>query len=137
MQFNESALKEFLVVFFVLLSLMFIEIGLKKLYFLVFNKHTKVNHFSWGKYFYFITVPFLASFYFFSKFTSGFLVLFFSFLILGTFAEWLVGFVYNKVTGQRLWTYHKYHIGHYTSLLSMPIWGLAGVLFWFFIRIFI
>lgn len=51
--------------------------------------------------------------------------------IVGSVAEGFVGFVYDKVLNKRLWTYNRLSIKGYTSLLSIPIWGIAGILFWF------
>jgi len=60
-----------------------------------------------------------------------------SFALVGTFLEWLIGFFYHKIVGQKLWTYHRYSLSGYTSLLSIPLWGLAGALFWLLAKIFI
>jgi len=54
----------------------------------------------------------------------------------GTALEWLVGFSFHMVMGQRLWTYYKYNINTYTSLLSIPLWGIAGVFFYLLVKYF-
>lgn len=51
-------------------------------------------------------------------------------MIVGTIFELLLGFVYEKVLNQKLWKYNQFSIKGYTSLLSIPLWGIAGVVFW-------
>lgn len=63
------------------------------------------------------------------------LVLFLIFAVIGTALEWLAGFVYQRVIGKRLWTYHRYRIGPYTSWQSAPMWGMGAVLFWLVVKI--
>jgi len=50
--------------------------------------------------------------------------------LFGFFAEYGFGFLYEKVLNSKLWTYHRLSVGGYTSLLSIPVWGAAGVIFW-------
>lgn len=59
------------------------------------------------------------------------------FALVGTFLEWIIGFMYRQIVGEKLWSYHRYAIAEYTSFLSIPIWGLAGVLFWVLAQMFI
>jgi uncharacterized membrane protein len=57
-------------------------------------------------------------------------MVFLFFAVIGTFMEWLIGFAYENVVGKILWTYDKFNINGYTSYLSIPLWGIAGVVFW-------
>jgi len=57
------------------------------------------------------------------------------FALLGPLLEWCIGFSYQNIVGQKLWTYHRYAIAGNTSLLAIPFWGLAGVLFYYLARI--
>jgi len=72
-----------------------------------------------------------------TKFGYSPLFVFALFAFWGTLLEGLVGFSYHMIVGQRLWTYHRYGIYGYTSLLSVPIWGLLGILMWFLARVFV
>lgn len=47
----------------------------------------------------------------------------------GLVIEYIVGFTYEKVFNERMWTYHIYGIDGYTSYLSPPAWGVVGVIF--------
>jgi len=52
-------------------------------------------------------------------------------IFVGFVLEYILGFTYHKVLNRRLWTYGRLSIGGYTSLLTLPMWGVAGVIFWF------
>lgn len=64
-------------------------------------------------------------------------IVFAAFSISGMVIEGLIGFAYHQILGHRLWTYHRLDLSGYTSLLSVPLWGMAGVLFWLLARIFV
>jgi hypothetical protein len=54
----------------------------------------------------------------------------------GFVMEYIIGLAYHKTLGRRLWYYQRYALsGGYTSWLTLPIWGIAGALFWFLIEI--
>lgn len=55
--------------------------------------------------------------------------------LFGTILEWLVGWWFHSIMGTRLWTYHRYDITRYTSFLSIPIWGIAGVFLSLIVRV--
>lgn len=78
-----------------------------------------------------IIVPFLFVIYLIIFVNIKILYLFIYSAIIGFIAEGFVGFVYDKVLNKRLWTYNRFHIKGYTSFLSIPLWGIAGVAFWF------
>ncbi len=48
--------------------------------------------------------------------------------ILGTLLELFAGWWSHAILGKKLWTYHQYKITTYTSFLSVPMWGVCGVL---------
>lgn len=52
-------------------------------------------------------------------------------MLVGALFELVMGFLYHRILGHRLWTYHRHSIGGYTSWLAVPMWGIAGVVFWF------
>lgn len=107
-----------------------LELILSKLYYKLTGKSYKKNHFSFLSYIMFLFFPAFA--FFFVAHSLGYSVIK-VFIILGaagTILEWLLGFSYHKIVGQRLWTYHRYTIGGYSSLLSFPLWGFLGLLLW-------
>ena len=55
--------------------------------------------------------------------------------LLGFVLEYILGLVYHKTLNSRLWTYHRLSMQGYTSLLSIPVWGIAGVIFFFIFKI--
>ena len=128
---NIVALNRFLIFFALVIG----GFGLELIFLKVFS-HKKA-HFTLGKYVYFLTLPiFIVTLYTFDS-KLNFWEIFVGFAILGTLAEGLIGFFYHKIVGQRLWTYHRFSIIGYTSLLSIPLWGLAGLIFHLFFQIFL
>ncbi len=133
----EYSLKLFLIFLLISLGGSLIEAFLSDIHYKVSKNHYKENHFKLSKYFFFLFFPIVASVI--MMFVSGITIfyVFLAFSVIGTICEWIIGFVYHKVIGQRLWTYHKYAINKYTSLLSIPLWGFAGVLLYLLVSIFI
>lgn len=123
-------MENFLLFFGIVIVGVIIEITAAKIYFRLVKKDSKINHHSFRRYVFLLTFPLLAVFVIVKKEGLTALNVFLVFSIVGTFLEWLIGFSYHKVVGQRLWTYHKYSLTGYSSLLSIPLWGMAGVLFW-------
>lgn len=107
-----------------------IEAFISQFHFLTYRKKFKKYNYKFSRYLFYLFFPLLALL--FSLFFTGTKVIhvFFVFSILGTFLEWLAGFAYHMVMGQRLWTYHRFSLTTYTSWLSVPLWGIAGVFFW-------
>ena len=101
-----------------------------KFYYFKTKKHYKEHHFTFAKYSFFSLFPTIALIL--SAYTLGASVLkiFLLFALTGTTVEWLLGFFYHKIIGEPLWTYHRYAIQRYTSILVAPLWGFAGVLFY-------
>ena len=56
--------------------------------------------------------------------------LFLASAVVGFVLEYALGRTYHRVIGERLWTYGTYSIDGYTSWLTLPMWGAAGVRFW-------
>jgi hypothetical protein len=59
------------------------------------------------------------------------LELYFLSALAGFCSEYGFGLVYHKTLNRRLWNYTRFGIQGYTSLLSIPMWGVAGVVFYF------
>jgi len=137
MSIDIFALKQFLLIFIVFLGGMLVEALVKRAFFLFSKDHYKTHHFSWSKYLAYILYPIVLTIYLHFKLDKSLLGIFLGFSLFGLIGEWTLGFVYHKLMGQRLWTYHKYSIGKYTSFLVLPLWGGAGVIFWFFSKIFL
>lgn len=109
-----------------------LEMILSKIYFRrkgIKQKH-QVVHFSFFRYLFILFLPLLATLL--MSYVVGFSVIksFVVFAAMGTILEYCIGYSYYIVVGQKLWTYHRFSIQGYTSLLSIPLWGLCGVLFY-------
>lgn len=94
----------------------------------LFSRKTK--RFRWSEYVALMCVPVLGSLglaYFY-----GFKIIYFFFVcsVVGFAFEYILGKAYHLLMHQRLWTYGKYSVEGYTSLLSLPMWGVGGVIFW-------
>jgi len=100
-------------------------------FYLAYLYGRKTTKFRWSEYIAMIILPILfilfLSFYFDIKILYMFLIS----SAVGFIAEGLTGFVYDKVLNKRLWTYNHLNIKGYTSFLSIPLWGIVGVIFWF------
>jgi hypothetical protein len=118
-----------------ILTGIFFEGVFSRMYF----KHKKKSvrkHFTFVRYFYLILFPIIGVIMstYFVGLTA--LKIFLLFAILGPFGEWCIGFAYQSMVGQKLWTYHRFSVNGNTSLLAVPFWGFAGVLFYYLAHIF-
>jgi hypothetical protein len=101
-------------------------------------KHKKKSvrkHFHLIRYLYLLLFPTFGVFVSFYVGGQTAFKTFLLFALLGPLCEWCIGFSYQVIVGQKLWTYHRYTITGNTSLLAMPFWGFAGVLFYYLARI--
>lgn len=130
-------LKNVLVFISLLATGVLLEDVLVKFYTLITNKSVRKVHFSLGRYAFLMLTPMLTIILFSIKQNINLTTIFISFSVAGTALEWLVGYSYHQIVGQRLWTYHRYSLKGYTSLLSIPLWGLGGVLFWLIAKAFV
>lgn len=108
-----------------------------KLYSRFTKKKNESNTFLWSKYLFLLLFPLLTVLIITYLTSLNVLKVFFIFSIAGPILEWLIGFSYYTVVGHRLWSYHKYDITYYTSWLTIPLWGLGGVIFYFLAKIII
>jgi hypothetical protein len=106
------------------------EIILSKIYFqeLGLKKKHQIIHFKLSRYFFLISIPIIIMFLMSYLISASILKYFIFFATIGTILEYCIGYSYQTIVGQRLWTYNKYSIQGYTSLLSIPLWGLFGAL---------
>lgn len=127
---------EFIYFFLLLVLSLSLESLLSFFYYKITKNKYKTHHFSVSKFIYFLIFPLLITMYFVQKQTMDVFSIFIGFALFGTLAEWLIGYFYEKIVGERLWTYHRYAINKYTSVLSIPMWGLCGLIFYQFMKIF-
>lgn len=95
----------------------------------LYGRHTK--NFLWKEYIAMLAMPLIgvAGIIFWVG-TSALYVFVFGVLI-GPLLEWMMGFVYYKILGKRLWVYERYPLpGRHTSYLTIPIWGIGFLLLW-------
>jgi len=98
----------------------------------LFGKKTK--NFRWSEYIALMAAPVIATLslsYFYGK---QIVYLFFVSAIAGFVLEYLLGLAYHKTLNKRLWTYDRLAIDGYTSFLTFPMWGVAGISFWLISR---
>jgi hypothetical protein len=100
------------------------------------NKKRNNKNFSFTRYLLLLLLPTIAAFVTFFMIGEPAIKIFLTFSLLGPIIEWCIGFSYQAIVGQKLWTYHRYSITGNTSLLAIPIWGLAGILFYYLAHIF-
>jgi len=114
----------------ILLGVIFLFVTLAGFY-LAYLYGRKTKRFRWSEYMAILIWPILfviALAYFIDvRILSLFLLSSF----VGFVLEYVVGFTYHKTLNEKLWHYERLSIGGYTSLLSIPIWGVAGVIFYF------
>jgi uncharacterized membrane protein len=108
---------------------------LDRLYRKLTKKKYRINHFAFSRYIYLLLMPIIGVISSWYLVGSSIITIFITFSLIGPFFEWIIGYAYNSIVGQRLWTYHRYAVNGYTSLLTIPFWGLGGVLFYFLARI--
>jgi hypothetical protein len=90
----------------------------------------KTKAFKWREYFVLFSVPVIGSLSLAYFYGTGIIWLFLISALGGLILEYIIGLSYHKTLNHRLWTYHKFSIGGYTSLLALPMWGILGVVFW-------
>jgi hypothetical protein len=127
----------FFIFFGLIIGGVLFEVVLSQAHYFLTKKHYKQYQYSFDRYLFLLLFPLTATFFIASQVGFTLFYVFLAFMIVGSILEWLVGFSYHMVVGQRLWTYHRYGITTYTSLLSLPLWGFAGVLFWLLARVFV
>ena len=55
--------------------------------------------------------------------------------LVGFSLEYLLGLAYHQTLNERMWTYTHFDVHGYTSFLTLPFWGLGGVIFWMLSKI--
>ncbi len=126
-----------LIFLFGALVALFVESLFFEFYYRLTKKHYKEHHYTFSRYIFFLTFPLISTFLvvYYTGWTA--FTVFVSFALIGTLGEWIVGWAYYHIVGQRLWTYHRFAITKNTSFLVIPLWGFAGILFWSVARVFV
>ena len=90
----------------------------------------KVRRFRWSEYVAILVVPTLCSVSLVYFYGVKIIYFFFASCIVGFGLEYILGLAYHKTLNRRLWAYNdRFSISGYTSLLTIPIWGCAGIVF--------
>ena len=112
------------------LGLIFIIISFIGFY-LAYLYGRKTKRFKWSEYIAILIAPMLSILLFAYFINARIIILFLISSFAGSILEYGVGLTYEKTLNKKLWIYQQFSIDGYTSLLSIPIWGIAGVIFWF------
>ena len=112
-----------------LLSIIFLGLCFLGFYLAYLYGH-KIKKFRWSEYFALIILPILCVLYLSIFYDIRILSLFIISSFVGFFLEYIIGFAYHQTLNKRLWKYKRLSVNGYTSLLSIPLWGIGGVVFW-------
>ena len=100
-------------------------------FYLAYLYGRKAKRFKWTEYGAILAGPVLSIIILAVLIDIKILTLFLVSASVGFLLEYVVGLTYHKTLNKRLWRYERLSIDGYSSLLSVPIWGIAGVIFWF------
>lgn len=93
--------------------------------------HAHRNHrFNWFGFVSIIIWPMLYVVFLAALNGNKVLLLFFLSGLIGLFLEYGLGWIYYKLEGKKLWKYSQWNINGYISWLCIPVWAIAGVIFW-------
>ena len=91
----------------------------------------KVKRFRWSEYIILLIVPVIGCLGLSYIYGIKIIYLFGLSAIVGLALEYSLGLAYHKTLNKHLWYYSRLSVGDgYTSLLTFPMWGVAGVVFW-------
>jgi hypothetical protein len=109
-----------LVIFLFLIIVGTIFEGISSQFYFKHKKASLRKHFRLIRYLYLLLFPAIGIIV--SIYIGGQTALktFLIFALLGPMFEWCIGFSYQLIVGQKLWTYHRYAIAGNTSLLAIP-----------------
>ena len=114
----------------IILGIIFIAVVLIGFY-LAYLYGRKTRKFRWSEYIAIIIWPILCVFAMAYFLNVKVLAMFVISAFVGFILEYILGLTYHKVLNKRLWKYKRLSVRGYTSYLVIPIWGIAGVVFWF------
>ena len=90
----------------------------------------KRKEFRWSEYFLLVSWPIISALVLAYYIDHRILTLFFVSAVAGFLFEYSFAFIYHKTLNKRLWTYSRFALNGYTSWLTIPVWGAAGIVFW-------
>lgn len=90
----------------------------------------KTKRFRWSEYVALLAAPVLGSLGLSYFYGIKIIYFFVESSIIGFIFEYGIGRAYHMTLNKRLWTYGKYSVEGYTSLLTFPLWGVGGIVFW-------
>ncbi len=91
----------------------------------------KVKRFRWREYALLLLVPVIGCLGLSYLYGVKVVYLFVTSALVGFALEYALGLAYHKTLNRHLWFYSRLSVGNgYTSLLTFPMWGVAGVVFW-------
>ncbi|OGE88975.1 MAG: hypothetical protein A3J07_04725 [Candidatus Doudnabacteria bacterium RIFCSPLOWO2_02_FULL_49_13] len=99
-------------------------------YRLAYLHRSRQHRFNWFGFISIIIWPLLYVIFLTAQNGYGILELFFASAIIGLFLEYSLGLIYDKLENKKLWKYSQWNINGYVSWLCIPVWGIAGVIFW-------
>ena len=120
----ENIADNYFLVLIIFLSITFLGFYLAYLY------GRKTPKFRWSEYAAILIAPTLFTLLLTYLHGIAIIELFFISSVFGFSLEYIIGLAYHKTLNKRLWIYHRYSVGGYTSILTLPIWGCGGILFW-------
>ncbi len=101
-------------------------------FYLVYRYAKNKKSFRWIEYFGILLVPAIFVITLASIIGPKVYKLFLVSSIVGLALEYSLGVIFHKAFHRRLWVYDsKHNINKYTSWFVLPVWGAAGVIFWF------
>ena len=98
--------------------------------FLAYLYGRKVEKFRWSEYVLLLIAPVGGCFALTFLYGIRIVYMFVLSAVVGFIFEYSVGLIYHKTLNRRLWNYSRYSVGGYTSWLTLPMWGVAGIVFW-------
>jgi uncharacterized membrane protein len=114
----------------IILGFIFLIVNLIGFY-LAYLYGYKTKKFRWREYIAIIILPVASVFSLALLYGDKIISLYVLSCAIGFFLEYVIGLTYEKTLNKKLWVYKRLSVRGYTSLLSVPIWGVAGVVFWF------
>ena len=102
-------------------------------FFLAYLYGRKTKQFRWSEYIAVIILPLLGTVLIGILYDVKVFLLFFYGAITGFILEYILGLTYHRTLNKRLWIYGSDRFslpGGYTNWLTIPMWGIAAVVFW-------
>jgi hypothetical protein len=97
---------------------------------IILHKPLRINkRFTLGKKVSFFSLPIWGILFIVFLHSQIYALIFLSSAVLGTILEAGMGRMTSRIYGAKIWVYKHGALGDYTSIYSIPYWGVAGVIF--------